>query len=193
MRYGYARVSTINQDLKSQLEKLRLEKCDEIFTEKISGTIKERPEFQKLLNKLKSGDILIVTKVDRFARNNQHALSIIQELFKKGVRIHILNMGIVENTPTGKLIFSIFSAFAEFERDMIVERTKEGKLIARQREGFKEGRPKKYNKYQLDTAMKLLETMSYSQVEKEMARRGSPISKSTIYREKLKRKKTNDL
>lgn len=189
MKFGYARVSTVHQDLESQLQQLKKENCDEIFTEKISGTKKERPEFQKLLNEIKDGDTLVVTKVDRFARNTRNALEIIQDLFNRGVRVHILNMGIIENTPTGKLIFSIFSAFAEFERDMIVERTQEGKAIAKQRDDFREGRPKKYTKYQLDQAMELLKEMSYTQVEKEMARRGSPISKSTLYREYAKRKR----
>ena len=189
MKFGYARVSTMHQDLEAQLSQLKKENCDEIFTEKISGTKKDRPEFQKLLNKIGDGDTLVVTKVDRFARNTRNALEIIQDLFNRGVRVHILNMGIIENTPTGKLIFSIFSAFAEFERDMIVERTQEGKAIAKLREDFREGRPKKYTKYQLDQAMELLKTMSYTQVEKEMARRGSPISKSTLYREHAKRKK----
>ncbi|OMC81836.1 resolvase [Viridibacillus sp. FSL H7-0596] len=193
MKFGYARVSTMHQDLESQLQQLKNENCDKIYTEKISGTKKDRPEFQRLLSQLKNGDSLVVTKVDRFARNTKDALEIIQDLFSNGVRVHILNMGIIENTPTGKLIFSIFSAFAEFERDMIVERTQEGKIIAKQRPDFREGRPKKYTKYQLDQAMELLKTMSYTQVEKEMARRGSTISKSTLYREHAKRKRNDEL
>lgn len=182
MKYGYARVSTVHQDLESQLQQLKKENCDEIFTEKISGTRNDRPEFQKLLNIIKEGDTLIVTKVDRFARNTRNALEIIQDLFNRDVRVHILNMGIIENTPTGKLIFSIFSAFAEFERDMIVERTQEGKVIAKQKEGFQEGRPKKYTKDQLDHAMELLKEKSYTQVEKMTG-----ISKSTLTREKRRR------
>lgn len=181
MKFGYARVSTVHQDLESQLQQLKKENCDEIFTEKISGTRKERPEFQKLLSKLKDGDTLVVTKVDRFARNTQNALEIIQDLFNCGVRVHILNMGIIENTPTGKLIFSIFSAFAEFERDMIVERTQEGKAIARKKQGYREGRPKKYTKEQLHLAMELLKENSFTQVE-----RMTGISKSTLTREKRK-------
>lgn len=82
-----------------------------------------------------------------------------------------MNIGLLDNTPASKLIKNIFLAFAEFERDMIVERTQESKAIAKQQEDFKEGRPKKYNQYQLDEAMKLLETMSFAQVEKEMHRR----------------------
>lgn len=187
MKYGYARVSTIHQDLEAQLKQLKNENCDVIYNEKISGTKKERPEFQKLIEVLKEGDTLVVTKVDRFARNTKNALEIIQDLFNRNIRVHILNMGIIENTPTGKLIFSIFSAFAEFERDMIVERTQEGKAIAKQKEGFSEGRPKKYTKKQLDHAMILKDSgMSYNQVSEVTG-----ISKSTLTREYSRRKSSN--
>lgn len=187
MKYGYARVSTIHQDLEAQLQQLKNENCDVIYNEKISGTKKERPEFQKLIEVLKEGDTLVVTKVDRFARNTKNALEIIQDLFNRNIRVHILNMGIIENTPTGKLIFSIFSAFAEFERDMIVERTQEGKAIAKQKEGFSEGRPKKYTKKQLDHAMILKDSgMSYNQVSEVTG-----ISKSTLTREYSRRKSSN--
>lgn len=185
MKIGYARVSTIHQDLEAQIQQLKNENCNKIYEEKISGTKKERPEFEKALQELQEGDMLVVTKVDRFARNTMHALDIIQQLFERGVRVHILNMGIIENTPTGKLIFSIFSAFAQFERDMIVERTTEGKEIARQKKDYREGRPKKYTKAYLNHAMDLLEENSYKAVE-EM----TGISKSTLIRERKKRKAT---
>lgn len=165
MRYGYARVSTNNQDLEAQIKLLEKEGCDKIFTEKLSGSRMHRPEFENVLALLKDGDTLIVTKVDRFARNTKTALETIQNLFERNIRVHILNMGIIENTPTGRLIFSIFSAFAEFERDLIVERTQEGKALAKQRDDFVEGRPKKFTKKQLDHAMQLKSSgMSYKQV-----------------------------
>lgn len=186
MKIGYARVSTINQDLEAQLQQLENEKCDKVYAEKISGTKQGRPEFEKALAELKSSDTLVVTKIDRFARNTRNALEIIQQLFDRGVKVHILNMGIIENTPTGRLIFSIFSAFAQFERDMIVERTSEGKEIARQKEDYKEGRPKKYTKSYLDHAMELLKNHSYKEVE-EM----TGISKSTLIREKRKKGASN--
>lgn len=186
--YGYARVSTNQQDLNLQIEILENEGCEQIFTEKISGTRTDRPKFNELLGILKEGDTLIVTKIDRFARNAQHALNIITELFDKGVILRIKNMGTIENTATGRLVFGIFSAFAEFERTMIIERTKEGKEAAKKNPDFKDGRPPKFKKYQLDMAMELLETMSYTQVERELERRGINMSKSTIYRERVKRK-----
>ncbi|MDT2777463.1 recombinase family protein [Enterococcus thailandicus] len=179
MKYGYARVSTRHQDLEGQLRQLEEEHCDKIFFEKITGTKSDRPEFQKLLQAIQTGDTLVVTKLDRFARSTQNALSTIKFLFEKGVRINVLNLGVIENTSTGRLIFTIFSAFADFERDLIVERTQEGKEIAKQRPGFKEGRPKKFSKQQLGLAMQLLETHSYSEVEKMTG-----ISKSTLTRHK---------
>ncbi|GAB3800201.1 hypothetical protein GCM10028868_24160 [Virgibacillus kimchii] len=92
-------------------------------------------------------------------------INTVRELFKRGVKVQILNMGLVEDTPTGRLIFSVMSAFAEFERDMIVERTQEGKAIVKQKPDFREGRPKKYSKKQIEHALKLKEAMSYKQVE----------------------------
>lgn len=182
MKYGYARVSTRHQDLEGQMRQLEEENCDQIYFEKITGTKKDRPEFQKLLQKIQSGDTLVVTKLDRFARSTQDALSTIKLLFEKGVKINVLNLGVIENTSTGRLIFTIFSAFADFERDLIVERTQEGKEIARQRPNFREGRPEKYSQQQIDLAMKLLESNSYTEVEKMMG-----ISKSTLTRHKKKR------
>ncbi len=181
MKYGYARVSTRHQDLEGQLRQLEEERCDKVFFEKITGTKSNRPEFQKLLEEIQTGDTLVVTKLDRFARSTQDALNTIKYLFEKGVRINVLNLGIIENTSTGRLIFTIFSTFADFERDLIVERTQEGKEIAKQRPGFKEGRPKKYSKQQIDLAMQLLVTHSYTEVEKMTG-----ISKSTLTRYKRK-------
>ncbi len=179
MKYGYARVSTTNQDLESQIQTLQKEDCSVIYSEKFTGTKANRPEFNKLLAKLKDGDTLVVTKLDRFARSTVDAIQIVKELFDRGVKVHILNMGLVENTPTGRLVFNVMSAFAEFERDMIVERTQEGKAIAKQNPNFKEGRPRKYTKLQVEHAMKLLENHSYKQVE-EM----TGISKRTLIRRK---------
>lgn len=181
MKYGYARVSTIYQDLEVQLQQLRKENCDQIFSEKYTGTSKKRPEFQKLLGMLQEGDTLVVTKLDRFARSTQDALEIIKNLFERNIKVHVLNMGVIENTATGRLIFTIFSAFAEFERDMIVERTQEGKMVAKQNPDFREGRPKKFSRKQINHALSLLENHSYKQVEDMTG-----ISVSTLVRAKKK-------
>lgn len=181
VKYGYARVSTRQQDLEGQLCQLEEEHCNKIFFEKITGTKSDRPEFQKLLQTVQAGDTLVVTKLDRFARSTQDALNTIKVLFEKGVRINVLNLGVIENTSTGRLIFTIFSAFADFERDLIVERTREGKEIAKQRPGFKEGKPRKFSQKQINLAMKLLEGNSYKEVEQMTG-----ISKSTLTRYKRK-------
>lgn len=187
MKYGYARVSTRHQDLEGQMRQLEEEHCDRIYFEKITGTKNDRPEFQKLLQEIQTGDTLVVTKLDRFARSTQNALNTIKFLFEKGVKINVLNLGVIENTSTGRLIFTIFSAFADFERDLIVERTQEGKEIAKQRPGFREGRPKKFSQQQISLAMRLLEEHSYTEVEKMTG-----ISKSTLTRYKKKLEMTQE-
>lgn len=181
MKYGYARVSTVGQDLSSQIDTLKKEGCEKIFQDKMTGTKKERPQFKQLLNALNKGDTLVVTKLDRFARSTKEGIEIIQDLFKRGISVHVLNMGLVEDTPTGRLILSIMLAFAEFERDMIVERTQEGKALARQRDDFREGRPKKFSKAQIKHALKLLDDNSYKKVEDMTG-----ISISTLTRAKRK-------
>ena len=183
MKYGYARVSTLHQDLEAQLQALEKEGCEKIYSEKFTGTKADRPQFQELLSVLKQGDTLVVTKLDRFARSSEDAIHTIKGLFKRGVKVHVLNMGLIEDTPTGRLILTIMSGFAEFERDMIVERTQEGKAIAKLNPDFKEGRPKKFGKKQIEHALELLKENSYKQVE---AMTG--ISKSTLIRAKRKQK-----
>lgn len=179
VKYGYARVSTLNQDLESQIQMLKNEGCEKIYSEKFTGTKFDRPKFQELLSILETGDTLIVTKLDRFARSTVDAIQTVKMLSEKGVKVHILNMGLVEDTPTGRLVFNVMSAFAEFERDMIVERTQEGKAIAKLNPNFKEGRPKKYNKDQIAHALNLLKDHSYKEVE-----RMTGISRSTLKRAK---------
>lgn len=149
MIYGYARVSTKGQardgnSLEGQLKALKEAGAVEIYADSFTGTKIDRPEFDKLKSKLQSGDKLIVTKLDRFARSASQGSALIESLIQMGVTVHILNMGVMDNTPTGKLIRTIMLGFAEFERDMIVQRTTEGKEIARSKPGFREGRPKIY-------------------------------------------------
>lgn len=183
MKYGYARVSTLHQDLEAQLQALEKEGCDEIYSEKFTGTKTDRPKFQDLLNQLQTGDTLVVTKLDRFARTTKEGIEIVKELFERGVKVHVLNMGLVEDTPTGRLILSVMLAFAEFERDMILERTQEGKAIAKQNQDFREGRPRKFTKKQMDHAISLLVNHSFKQVAEITG-----ISMSTLKRESARRK-----
>ena len=148
MIYGYARVSTKGQDkygngLEVQEKQLRENGAEVIYYESFTGTKKSRPELDKLLSVIKEGDTVVVTKLDRIARSTRDGLDIIDELLNKGVAINILNMGKFDNSPTGKLMRTIFFAFAEFERDMIVLRTQEGKEICRNDPDWKEGRKRK--------------------------------------------------
>lgn len=183
MVYGYGRVSTITQgkngnSLQEQEERLRAAGAQEIVKDTFTGTKIDRPQFAKLLAKLQSGDTLIVTKLDRFARTAVEGGQIVKELHGRGVTINILNMGIADNTPMGRLMVTMLLAFAEFERDMIVERTQAGKAIARSNGKRVDGRPKKFSPAQMQHALALLEEgNSYKQVE-EM----TGISKSTLIR-----------
>lgn len=148
MIYGYARVSTKGQDkygnsLEVQEKQLKDNGAEVIFYESFTGTKKHRPELDKLLGLLREGDTIVVTKLDRIARSTRDGLDIIDELLSKGVSINILNMGKFDDSPTGRLMRTIFFAFAEFERDMIVQRTSEGKEICRNDPNWKEGRKRK--------------------------------------------------
>ncbi|MDP2843756.1 MAG: recombinase family protein [Acetobacterium sp.] len=185
MKYGYARVSTKGQldgnSIEEQTNKIKVIYPDvEIVVESFSGA-KERPLFNQMLESAKENDYVVVTKLDRFCRSTKEGLGYIDLLLNKGVKIHILNMGLIENTPMGRLIVTNLLAFAEFERAMIIERTQGGKAIAKQKIDFREGRPKKFNNKKINHAMELLESYSYKQVE-EM----TGISKSTLVRAKRK-------
>ena len=188
MVYGYCRVSTKGQakdgnSIEAQEAAVREAGAEEIYADAFTGTKKHRPQLDKLLKVIQDGDKVVVTKLDRIARRC-HAGNRIDRgrLLDKGVTVHILNMGIMDNTPTGKLIRTIMLAFAEFERDMIVERTQEGKAIARQKEDFKEGRPR-ISKIKIDHALSLLEEgYSYKQVESMTG-----ISTATLARRKRER------
>lgn len=183
MKYGYARVSTKGQlDGNSIGEQtnaiLSLYADAEIIVESYSGA-KERPLFNRMLEQAQENDYVIVTKLDRFCRSTKEGLGYIDLLMNKGVKIHILNMGLIENTPMGRLIVTNLLAFAEFERAMIIERTQGGRAVARQNPDYKEGRPPKYGRKKISHALELLETYSYKQVS-EM----TGISRSTLVRAK---------
>ena len=149
MIYGYARVSTRGQErdgnsLADQERLLRNEGCVKIFHDSFTGTKMERPEFTKLIELLRPGDRIVVTKLDRFARNTAGGIETIQNLLDKGVSVQVLNMGLIDNSSVGRLIMQVMLAFAEFERNQIVERTSAGKDIARaNRSDYREGRPEK--------------------------------------------------
>ena len=143
---GYGRVSTSGQatngnSLEDQRSKLEEAGCDDIVLEAYTGTKMDRPKFTKLLSELEEGDTLVVTKLDRFARTASEGSALVKSLLDRGVNVHILNMGLIENTATGRLILNVLLSFAEFERDMIVERTSDGKAVKRATDpNYKEGR-----------------------------------------------------
>jgi DNA invertase Pin-like site-specific DNA recombinase len=184
MIYGYCRVSTQMQakdgnSLEAQKQLLIENGAEEIYSDAFTGTKAHRPELDKLLAVLQSGDKLVITKLDRIARSASQGIELVQSLLNRGITVHVLNMGLLDNTPTGKLIRNIMLAFAEFERDMIIERTQEGKAIAKKQPDFREGRPRLYNRKQIQHALSLLQDHSYRQVT-EM----TGISKSTLIRAK---------
>ena len=187
--YGYARVSTYGQaahgnSLEEQKRQLREAGAEEVFADVFTGKTTERPELQKLVERLNKGDTLIVTKLDRLGRSVAQASALITKLIDAGITVNVLNVGVLSNDSVSTLLRNILLSFAQFERDMIVERTQEGRAVARQREGYREGRPKKFSKAQMDHAMELLDDHSYKQVA-EM----TGISKATLCREKRERGK----
>ena len=140
MIYGYCRVSTKGQlegnSIEEQEREIRARYPNvELIAESYSA-VKERPVFNELLEQCQQGDVLVVTKLDRFCRTTKEGLQYIDLLMGKGVKIHILNMGLIEDTPMGRLIVTNLLAFAEFERAMIIERTQAGKAIAKTKVGF---------------------------------------------------------
>src|SRR5699024_4662920 len=119
-----------------------------IYSEKFTGTTTNRPKFDELTNKVRNGDTITVTKLDRLARNTREALNVLDPLMSKGIKFNVLNIGILENSTIGKLVKTILLAVAEMERDMIVDRTQEGKRYARlHKRDYHEGHTKKIIKY----------------------------------------------
>ena len=184
MIFGYSRVSTRCQarhgnSLAAQENALRNAGAEIIYSDAFTGTKADRPQLNELLTKIKPGDVLITCKLDRLARSAVQGIELIEDLLSRGVTVEVLNMGRMDDTPTGRLIRQVMLAFAQFERDLIVTRTQEGKAIAKQKPDFREGRPPIYGKAQKEHALELLSTHSYGQVEKLTG-----ISKSTLIRYK---------
>lgn len=170
IKYGYARVSTNGQakngnSLDDQKAKLYEAGAEKVIVEQYTGTTTDRPKFNELLEELKAGDILMVTKLDRFARSASKGSELVKELLSKGIKIYILNMGMMDNTPTGRLIASILFSFAEFERDMIVERTQEGKARAKANGKPADGGRPRIDKARITAAIKMVnDGMTYTRV-----------------------------
>ena len=156
MKYGYARISTIDQNADMQLKALERAGCRKIFKDEATGANTRRPALLRCLKILEDGDALVVWKLDRLARSLRDLVSIMEDFDRRGVSFRSLTEEIHTATPGGKLIFHIFAALAEFERGLIVERTREGLKAARAR-GVRSGPKPKLSRQQIDHAWKLIQ------------------------------------
>jgi len=177
MLIGYARVSKIDQNLNLQIDALKRVGCSKIFTDQVSGSIKSRPQLEQALDFLRAGDILVVWRLDRLGRSLRHLIELVAELQEKEIGFRSLTEAMDTTTSGGKLIFHIFGALAEFERNVIQERTRAGLEAARAR-GRKGGRKPKLTEKQQQVAVKLYHEKAHT-VEEICRIMG--ISKPTLY------------
>lgn len=175
---GYARVSTTDQDARLQHDALTKYGCVRVFTDTASGTLAHREQFARLSDQLRDGDTLVVWRLDRLGRSVSHLITQLEDLQARGVGFVSIQEAIDTTTPGGRLVFHVFSALAQFERDLIVERTTAGLAAARAR-GRVGGRPAKLSEQQVDTARSLYESgsVSVAQIGRILG-----VSRSTIYR-----------
>ena len=178
MKLGYARVSTSDQSLDLQLERLGASGCELFFEEKVSGARRQRPELEKLLTQIRKGDTLIVCKLDRLARSTSHLLSIVESLKEKKAHLKSLDEPWADTTsPGGKMILTVFSGIAEFERDLIRDRTSAGREQARKK-GIHLGRPRKMSPEQIKLAQELIaQGKPIAEIAKTFG-----VDRSTLYR-----------
>ncbi len=175
---GYARVSTSDQNAEAQLDALAAAGCLKVFTDTASGKIDERPELNRMLDQLRPGDVLIVHRLDRLGRNLRHLIQTVESLGERGVGFRSLSEGIDTTSPGGRLLFHLLGAIAQFERDLIAERTRAGLDAARAR-GRKGGRPTVMDDTKLSVAREM-----YSSRRHTVAEIASTlgVSRATIYR-----------
>lgn len=175
---GYARVSTGDQDARLQHDALTAAGCYRIFTDTASGALQSRPQLDQLMDQLRPGDTLVVWRLDRLGRSIRHLIDQLSELQARGIEFRSLQENIDTSSPGGRLVFHIFASLAEFERDLIRERTNAGLAAARAR-GRTGGRPPRLTPYQVATAKKLYEQqdMTVAQIGEVLG-----VSRSTIYR-----------
>jgi DNA invertase Pin-like site-specific DNA recombinase len=175
---GYARISTDDQSVALQEDALNKAGCVKIFTDRASGAKASRPELDKMLDQLRPGDVVVVWRLDRLGRSLKNLIDLVEDLASKGVGFRSLTEDISTTTPNGKLIFRIFASLAEFEKDLIRERTMAGLDAARAR-GRVGGRPSVMNPKKIATARKLYDTREHTVAEiAEMLN----VSVATVYR-----------
>ena len=180
MRVGYACVSTKDQSLDLQLDALKQAKCDEVFCEIASGAKTARPVLDDLLKRLRQGDVLVIWKLDRLGRSLKHIVTLTNELMERKIGLISINDPIDTTTPQGRLMCNIFACLAEFERDVIRERTQAGLIAARAR-GRKGGRPKGLSKPATATAMAAETLYLEGQLSVQEICDQLQISKPTLY------------
>ncbi|AKA72040.1 recombinase family protein [Clostridium scatologenes] len=160
-KVGYARVSTIDQNLDRQIVALTEEGCEVIYQEKVTGTKKDRPELQKMLSELQAGDIVVVKELTRVSRSTQDMLELVQQITDKGCYIKSLNESWLDtSSPAGELMLTIFAGMAQFERRLMLQRCEEGRAVAVAK-GVKMGRPKTGGK-PMDFAIELYKSQAMS-------------------------------
>ena len=179
MKIGYARVSTGLQNLNLQEDQLNQYGCEKIFSDHISGSRSKRPGLDKAIEFARSGDTIVVWRLDRLGRNMEDLITLVNELNNRGVSFHSLeeNITMDKSSSTGQLLFHLFAAFAEFERNLILERSSAGRMAARAR-GRYGGRPEKLNKQDL----KLLKTLYDNGTPIKTIAEQWKVSRTTIYR-----------
>jgi DNA invertase Pin-like site-specific DNA recombinase len=175
---GYARVSTADQDAALQVDALKAAGCYRVFVDVISGSLQHRPELDILLDQIRPGDTLVVWRLDRLGRSLRHLIDQLHVLAERGIGFRSLQETIDTTSPGGRLIFHVFAALAEFERDLIRERTNAGLVAARAR-GRTGGRPHLLSPAKLTTASQLYERreMTVAQIGEVLG-----VSRTTIYR-----------
>lgn len=187
MKIGYARVSTLEQNLDRQIDQLEREGCERIYSEKASGTRNDRPELHRMLDALRPGDMVIVSELTRLSRTSKFLIDLVDRLSQIGVNIKSLKEQWFDTTtPHGRLIFTVFAGLSQFERDLSQLRTREGLEAARAR-GRKGGRPKKDSKT-IELALKLYDSQTCTIAE---ITRTTGVSKATLYQYINNRKKNN--
>lgn len=181
MRIGYARVSTQDQNLSMQLEALKAQGCEKIFQEKASGAKADRPELAKLLEHVREGDTVVIWKLDRLGRSLSHLVELVSELESKGIGLISLNDPVDTTTAQGRLVFRIFASLAEFERELIRERTVAGLSSARRR-GQKLGRPEGLTKEAEDKSRIAHSLYNDGKLSVQSIAKQLGISKVTLYK-----------
>lgn len=154
--FGYARVSTLDQNLDTQLDALRQAGCDDIFQDKITGVSTSRPALDTLLAQLRTGDTVMVARFFRLGRSRDHLISLLGEFARKGIHFRALDLGVDSSTSAGKLVLQIFAALAEYDRESILEKTRAGQLLAKSK-GKHIGRPAGLNAEKFSKVKKALE------------------------------------